>query len=121
MVDFLKASASCSLQCRCPHLHRAQASGSVSTIALWGHSMGAATSLLYASGGGETLIRRLDLTSKPLLPCILSTNNTGSSVVLDSPFSTLEAVMAEVALEVGELPPYPTSGLPYLCWKYHRP
>ena len=37
-----------------------QASGCVSTIALWGHSMGAATSLLYASGGGETLIRRLD-------------------------------------------------------------
>lgn len=60
--------------------------------------MGAATSLLYASGGGETLIRRLDPTSKPFLPCILSTNNTGSSVVLDSPFSTLEAVMAEVAL-----------------------
>ena len=54
-----------------------KASGSVSNIALWGHSMGAATSLLYASGGGETLIR---------------------SVVLDSPFSSLEAVMAEVAL-----------------------
>ena len=52
-----------------------KASGSVSNIALWGHSMGAATSLLYASGGGETLIR---------------------SCVLDSPFSSLEAVMAEV-------------------------
>ena len=42
-----------------------QASGCVSTIALWGHSMGAATSLLYASGGGETLIRRHGHTSSP--------------------------------------------------------
>ena len=42
-----------------------KASGAVTNIALWGHSMGAATSLLYASGGGETLIRRHGHTSSP--------------------------------------------------------